>query len=164
MWLGTLNIFHPMDITPPLSGTLLGFDFGTKRIGVAVGETLLGHAHPLTVIHGEANDDRFSSIQKLLEEWRPVGFIVGLPTHMDGTEHEMTARSRRFASQLNGRFGLPVQLVDERLTSADAQTRLRESGKTAKSAKKHLDAVAAQLILQTWFDTHCSYAHSTQPS
>jgi putative Holliday junction resolvase len=143
-----------------LSGTILCFDFGTRRIGVAVGETLLNQAHPLTVLHGEANDDRFAAIQKLIDEWRPVGFVVGLPTHMDGTEHEMTARCRRFAKQLQGRFSLPVDLVDERLTSADAELCLREAGKTAKSAKKHLDAVAAQLILQTWFDTQNStHAH-----
>jgi putative Holliday junction resolvase len=143
-----------------LSGTILCFDFGTRRIGVAVGETLLSQAHPLTVVRGEANDDRFAAIQRLIDEWRPVGFVVGLPTHMDGTEHDMTARCRRFAQQLKGRFSLPVDMVDERLTSADAETRLLETGKTAKSAKKHLDAVAAQLILQTWFDTQDStHAH-----
>lgn len=135
-----------------MNGTILGFDFGTRRIGVAIGETLLGQAHPLTTLHGEANDERFAAIGKLISEWQPAGFVVGLPTHLDGTEHEMTARCRRFAHQLNGRFALPVALVDERLTSADAEARLRETGKTAKSAKKHLDAVAAQLILQTWFD------------
>lgn len=142
----------------PFSGTVFGFDFGTKRIGISVGETLISQAHPLMVIHGEANDDRFAAIKKLVDEWRPVAFIVGLPTHMDGSEHEMTARCQRFAKQLRGRFELPVELVDERLTSADAEIRLRETGKNAKSAKKHLDAVAAQLILQTWFDTRTSHA------
>lgn len=137
-----------------MSGTLLGFDFGTRRIGVAVGESLLGQAHPLTVIHGEANDQRFAEIEKLIQEWQPVGFVVGLPTHLDGTEHEMTARCQRFANQLKGRFGLPVELADERLSSMDAESRLREAGKSAKTARPHLDAVAAQLILQTWFDTH----------
>lgn len=137
-----------------LNGTLLGFDFGTRRIGVAVGESMLGQAHPLTVIHGEANDQRFADIEKLIKEWQPVGLIVGLPTHMDGGEHEMTARCQRFANQLKGRFGLPVELADERLSSQDAESRLREVGKTSKTARPHLDAVAAQLILQTWFDTH----------
>ncbi len=137
-----------------LTGTIFGFDFGTRRIGVAVGETLTQQAHPLTVIQGEANDDRFAAIEKLIQEWRPAGFVVGLPTHMDGAEHEMTARSRRFGQQLNGRFGLPVEFADERLSSFDAEIQLREAGKNAKAARKHLDAVAAQLILQTWFDTH----------
>lgn len=140
-----------------MNGTLLAFDFGTRRIGVAVGEMLLRQAHPLMVIEGAANDGRFARIGALIEEWSPGGLVVGLPTHMDGSEHDMTARCRRFARQLESRFGLPVALMDERLTSADAQMRLRESGKTAKAAKKHLDAVAAQLILQTWFDTH--HAH-----
>lgn len=139
------------------TGTLLAFDFGTRRIGVAIGETLLAQAHPLAVIEGEANDLRFARIEALIKEWQPVGLVVGLPAHMDGTAHEMTARCQRFAHQLEGRFRLPVMLADERLTSADAESRLRETGKTAKSAKKHLDAVAAQLILQTWFDTH--HAH-----
>ena len=137
-----------------LTGTIFGFDFGTRRIGVAVGETLTQQAHPLTVIQVEANDDRFAAIEKLIQEWRPAGFVVGLPTHMDGAEHEMTARSRRFGQQLNGRFGLPVEFADERLSSFDAEIQLREAGKNAKAARKHLDAVAAQLILQTWFDTH----------
>lgn len=134
-------------------GTVLAFDFGEKRIGVAIGETLLQQAHPLTTLHGERNDDRFAAIAKLLAEWQPVQLVVGLPTHADGTPHEMTARAQRFANQLQGRFRLPVALADERLTSLDAQSRLRETGRNAKSAKAVLDAVAAQLILQTWFDT-----------
>lgn len=151
---------RPNTSSASFSGTVFGFDFGTKRIGISVGETLIAQAHPLTVIHGEGNDERFAAIQKLINEWRPVGLVVGLPRHMDGTEHEMTARSQRFANQLRGRFALPVEMVDERLTSADAEARLRETGKTAKSAKKHLDAVAAQLILQTWFDTqNTAHAH-----
>lgn len=134
-------------------GTVLAFDFGEKRIGVAVGETLLRQAHPLTTLHGESNDERFGAIAKLLAEWQPVQLVVGLPTHADGTAHEMTARAQRFANQLHGRFRLPVALADERLTSLDAESRLRETGRKAKSAKAVLDAVAAQLILQTWFET-----------
>lgn len=137
-----------------MNETLLGFDFGTQRIGVAVGESLIGQAHPLTVIHGEANDHRFNTIQKLIAEWQPSTLVVGLPTHLDGTPHDMTDRCRRFARQLEGRFGLPVELADERLSSCDAESRLRETGHSAKTARPHLDAVAAQLILQTWLDTH----------
>lgn len=141
--------------------TLLAFDFGSKRIGVAVGETLLGQAHPLTVIHAEANDQRFAAIARLVAEWQPARLVVGLPTHADGTPHEMTARCRNFAERLERRCQLPVDLVDERLTSLDAEARLRETGRNAKSAKSVLDAVAAQLILQTWFDTaHAPHLHS----
>ncbi|NTV11746.1 MAG: Holliday junction resolvase RuvX [Zoogloea sp.] len=140
-------------------GTILGFDFGLKRIGVAVGETETGHAHPLTTLTCESNDERFGAIEKLLAEWRPVHLVVGLPTHLDGTEHEMTARCRRFANQLHGRFNLPVTLVDERLSSAEAETRMTESGRTGwKKRKPQLDAAAAQVILLQYFET---YRHAT---
>ena len=134
-------------------GTVLAFDFGEKRIGVATGETLLGSAHPLTVIHAESNDDRFAAIGKLVDEWRPVQLVVGLPTHADGTPHDMTRLATKFAERLQRRFKLPVALADERLTSLDAEARLRETGRNARTAKPLLDAVAAQLILQTWFES-----------
>lgn len=133
-------------------GTVLAFDFGEKRIGVAVGEWLLRQAHPLTVIHGEANDARFAAIAALIAEWQPAGLVVGLPVSLDGTPHAMTARCTRFANQLRGRFGLAVDYAEERLTSYEAGERLREGGHNAKSAKTHLDAIAAQLILQCHFD------------
>lgn len=136
-----------------LEGTVLAFDFGEKRIGVATGETLLASAHPLTVIHAESNDDRFAAIGKLVDEWRPVQLVVGLPTHADGTPHDMTRLATKFAERLQRRFKLPVALADERLTSLDAEARLRETGRNARTAKPLLDAVAAQLILQTWFES-----------
>jgi len=134
-------------------GTVLAFDFGEKRIRVATGETLLASAHPLTVIHAESNDDRFAAIGKLVDEWRPVQLVVGLPTHADGTPHDMTRLATKFAERLQRRFKLPVALADERLTSLDAEARLRETGRNARTAKPLLDAVAAQLILQTWFES-----------
>lgn len=142
-------------------GTVLAFDFGTKRIGIAVGETQLGQAHPLTVIRAESKDERYAAIGRLIAEWQPAQLVVGLPTHADGTAHEMTARCQRFAESLRRRFDLPVDLADERLTSLDAEARLRETGRSARAAKPLLDAVAAQLILQTWFDTaHATSSHS----
>jgi len=140
-------------------GTVLAFDFGEKRIGVATGETLLASAHPLTVIRAESNDQRFAEIGKLIAEWQPEQLVVGLPTHVDGTPHEMTRLATKFAERLQKRFNLPVSMADERLTSVDAESRLRESGHNAKSAKPLLDAVAAQLILQTWFE---SSLHASQ--
>jgi len=134
-------------------GTVLAFDFGEKRIGVATGETLLGNAHPLTVIHAESNDDRFAAIARLVAEWRPVQLVVGLPTHADGTPHDMTRLAHKFGERLQRRFNLPVGFADERLTSLDAEARLRETGRNSKTAKPLLDAVAAQLILQTWFES-----------
>lgn len=137
-------------------GTVLAFDFGAKRIGVAVGETLLAQAHPLLVIRAETKEARDSAIKKLVDEWRPVQLVVGLPTHADGAAHEMTARCKNFAERLARQHQLPVALTDERLTSVDAAARLRERGHNSKSMKPLLDAVAAQLILQTWFDIHAT--------
>lgn len=133
-------------------GTVLAFDFGEKRIGVAVGEWQLLQAHALTTIHGAGNDERFSAIAALIDEWRPASLVVGQPTSLDGTAHAMTARCQRFANQLRGRFGLLVEYAEERLSSYDAQDRLLTAGHNTRSARRHLDAVAAQLILQSHFD------------
>ena len=134
-------------------GTVLAFDFGTKRIGVAVGELMLGQARPLLTIAHEANDARFAAIAKLIAEWQPARLVVGLPLAVDGSEHDMTARARRFAHQLEGRFRLPVELVDERFSSAEAESRLAEQGQGWKQRKETLDAEAAATILQGFFDT-----------
>lgn len=133
-------------------GSVLAFDFGEKRIGVAVGEWSLGQAHPLTIIHSEVNAERFAAIAALIDEWKPVSLVVGRPLALDGTEHTMTARCTRFANQLRGRFGLPVDYAEERLSSVEAEERLRESGYNARRAKEHLDALAAQIILQCFFE------------
>jgi len=134
-------------------GTVLAFDFGTRRIGVATGESLLGSAHPLTVIHAETNDDRMAAIALLIDEWRPALLVVGLPVHADGTPHEMTRLATKFGERLQKRFALPISYADERLTSLDAEARLRETGRDSRRARPLLDAVAAQLILQTWFES-----------
>lgn len=123
-------------------GTLLAFDFGLKRIGVAVGNTVLRQAQPLTVIHAATNDAKFSAIAALLDEWKPVRCIVGLPLHPDGAEHEMTLRCRRFGNQLHGRYGVTVTLVDERYSSAVLAAKRGEV----------IDADAAAIILQQYFD------------
>ena len=132
--------------------TLMGFDFGLARIGVAVGETETRLAQALTVVCGEANAQRFGEIANLLAEWKPQHLVVGLPSSLEGEETEMSARCRRFANQLNGRFGLPVSLVDERLSSAEAETMLRELKMGWRERKQHLDALAAQRILQSFLD------------
>jgi putative Holliday junction resolvase len=130
-------------------GILLAFDFGTRRIGVAVGETMLRSARPLTVIDAEANVVRFAAIDRLIAEWRPARLVVGLPLALDGAEHDMSARCRRFARQLAGRFALPVDLADERLSSCEAESRLRARGGDARHA---VDAEAAAVILQSYFE------------
>lgn len=133
-------------------GTVLAFDFGEKRIGVAVGECSLGQAHPLTTIRSEINAERFAAIAALIGEWQPVRLVVGLPMALDGAAHAMTARCTRFANQLRGRFGIAVDYAEERLSSVEAEERLRESGHNAKSAKAHIDTLAAQIILQSFFE------------
>jgi putative holliday junction resolvase len=133
-------------------GTILAFDFGTQRIGVAVGEDLTGSARALTTIDAAANDARFAAIGRLIDEWCPVRLVVGLPLALDGAAHELTARSRRFANQLAGRFRLPVELVDERLSSVAAESELRAAGRGGRAGKARVDAEAARIILQSWFD------------
>lgn len=134
--------------------TILAFDFGVKRIGVAMGERRMGQARALTVIAAEANDARFAAIEKLIAEWRPARLLVGQPLNEDGTPHEMTARCERFANQLRGRCALPVEAVDERFSSVMAEDELRQRGVGWREAKAQVDAEAARIILQSWMDTH----------
>ena len=140
------------------TGTVIAFDFGKKRIGVAVGDLELGLAHPLAIVSDVITERRFDAIAKLIEEWQPVLLVVGLPTHANGTEHELTRLSRRFARRLEGRFGIKTTLVDERYTSLTASTALREAGISGKKQKPLLDQVAAQQILQSYFDGHYALA------
>jgi len=144
---------HPSPLPRPAgNGTVMAFDFGLKRTGIAVGERLIGQANALATIEAESNDERFAAIARLIGEWQPVLLVVGLPLSLEGEEHEMSARCRRFANQLHGRFGLPVVLRDERLTSAAAEAELREAGLDWKARKARVDAIAAQHILQDYFD------------
>jgi putative Holliday junction resolvase len=135
-----------------VKGALLAFDFGLKRIGIAVGDWETRLAHPLETIDAEDNDTRFGRIAALIAEWRPTDLVVGLPLSLEGEEHELTRRARRFANQLHGRYGLPVTLVDERLTSFDADLRLREAGVKGRERKGLDDTLAAQQILQDLLD------------
>ncbi len=141
-------------------GTVLAFDFGEKRIGVAIGETALTQAHPLTVIRAQSKEERRRAIGALIQEWQPQQLVVGLPVRTDGKPHAMTGLCQKFAAWLSSQFSLPVELADEYLTSRDAEARLRETGRNAQTMKPLLDAVAAQLILQTWFDTHVPTSHT----
>lgn len=134
------------------TGTVLAFDFGERRIGVAVGEMGLRIAHPLETIDAASNEARFARISALIEEWHPVLLVVGLPLALDGTEHGLTGLARKFSQRLNGRFGLGVRLVDERLTSVEAQRAAHDGGLDGREAKKHVDSLAAKLILETFFE------------
>jgi len=125
----------------------MSFDFGLKRIGVAVGNLLIKQAQPLAIIDAATNAAKFTAIGTLIDEWQPSSIVVGLPLHPDGAEHEMTLRCRRFANQITGRFGVATVLIDERYTSAVLSA----------SRGEHVDSQAAALILQQFFDTHESH-------
>ena len=133
-------------------GTVLAFDFGEVRIGVAQGDAELAMAHPLATVSGSSNDEKFEAIAKLLAEWQPCALVVGLPTHTDGSEHELTRLSRKFGRRLHGRFKLPVYWVDERLSSLYAESLLKEAQVFGKKQKAVIDQVAAQAILQGFFE------------
>lgn len=125
---------------------LLGFDFGPRKIGIAVGQTVTCSASPLTTIRSRRNGPNWIRIGQLVQEWQPIGAVVGLPFNMDDTESRVAPEARRFARQLRDRFGLQVHLVDERLTSLEAR---RQLGRGATSLEA-IDAMAAKLILETW--------------
>jgi putative Holliday junction resolvase len=126
----------------PNEGSVLAFDFGLKRIGVAVGNTITRQGEALSIIDASTNDAKFVAISNLISTWQPILCVVGLPMHPDGTEHEMTVRCKRFANQLHGRFGVTITLVDERYSSAVLNGRRGE----------RIDHQAAALILQQYFD------------
>ena len=137
------------------AATLLGFDYGERRIGVALGNTLTRQARALTIIPNSGRDFRFAEIGRLIAAWTPSALVVGLPCHPDGAPHAMTQLATRFGNQLNGRFGLPVIWIDERYSSVAAAADLRESDSKARGAGRPgvaLDAEAARIILQQYFD------------
>ncbi len=136
----------------PGQRTLLGFDFGTRRIGIAVAQEVTAEARPLTTLAAVRHKPDWDSISALIEEWQPDLLVVGLPLHMDGSEQDMSRAARRFANQLNGRYRLPVELVDERLTSDEAENQLRDNKLSRFQDKAQIDMIAAQLILQSWMN------------
>lgn len=138
----------------------MAFDFGEQRVGIAIGETLIGTARALTTIAEPASEPRFAAIGRLIDEWRPGRLVVGLPAHDDGRPHELAVRCERFARQLGGRFGLPVELADESYSSCVAASQL--AGDKFKN-KARLDAEAAAIILQAWFSQHENERDSCPP-
>ena len=134
-----------------MQGTLIGFDFGSRRIGVAVGETSTRIASPLGAIEAEANEARFEAIGRIVAEWHPAGFVVGRPRHSDGSEHAVARLAEKFGRRLEARYNVPVMYVDETLTSAEAEASLRHT-RTRAGTKSDVDALAAALILQSYLD------------
>ena len=130
----------------------MAFDFGEKRIGVAVGNTVTSRAEPLTTLHVVSNHDRLSAVGKLVSEWKPTRFVVGEPAHEDGRPHEIAHLAHKFGNRLQENFRLPVEYVNEFLSSAEAEQILNERGIKGIAQKQHIDAVAAQIILQNYLD------------
>lgn len=135
-----------------MSRTLLGFDYGLKNIGVAVGQQLTQTASPLTVIKARDGIPNWDDIKALLDEWQPELLIVGLPLNMDGTEQAMTAAARKFGNRLNGRFQIAVEWQDERLSTFEALEQLGVRSKLQAKNRDDVDRISAQLILQSWLN------------
>ncbi|HEX7047975.1 MAG TPA: Holliday junction resolvase RuvX [Gammaproteobacteria bacterium] len=142
---------------PAAGATFMGFDYGTRRIGVAIGQSLTGTASPLAAIAARDGAPDWDAITRLVEEWRPAAFVVGIPYNMDDSRQEMTDRAERFSRQLHGRFHLPVHAVDERLSSHEAEERLRtarQEGRRGRLLKPEIDSAAACVLLETWLASY----------
>ncbi|MEI6860236.1 MAG: Holliday junction resolvase RuvX [Shewanella sp.] len=133
--------------------TVLGFDYGTKSIGIAIGQSLTGTANPVGSIKAVDGIPKWDEIGMLIEEWQPNLVVVGLPLNMDGTEQEITQRAKKFANRINGRFSVKIMMQDERLTTADAKARLFEFGGYKALTKGQVDAMSAVLIIESYFET-----------
>ena len=138
--------------------TILGFDFGEKHIGVAVGNTITAQAQALMTLHVESNAARLAAVEKLVAEWQPAGFVVGQPEHADGAPHEVAHLAKKFGNRLQEKFRLPVAYVNETLSSTEASRMLAARGIKGIAQKLQIDAVAAQVILQSYLDERSRHA------
>lgn len=133
--------------------TLLGFDYGTKHIGVAVGQVQTGTASPVASLRARGGKPDWIALSALVNRWQPDALVVGIPCHMDGREHAVTRAAKRFRHQLEERYNLPIFTVDERLTSIEAESRIAERRqRTGEKPRATVDAIAAQIILETWLN------------
>lgn len=142
----------------PPAATILAFDYGQRRIGIAVGQTVTGTARAVTTLQNHGSEPAWEKIRRLIADWKPQLLLVGLPLHADGRDSAFSEEARRFATALQQRFDIPVELHDEHLSSAEAQSQLRDQRRSGerkrKMAKAHIDSVAAALILESWFETN----------
>lgn len=136
--------------------TIIAFDFGTTSIGAAIGQEITGSARPLAAFKAQDGVPDWQKIERLLKEWQPELVVVGLPLNMDGSEQPLTGRARKFANRLHGRFGVTVELHDERLTTVEARAHLFEHGGFRALDKSSVDSAAAVVILESWFERHAS--------
>ena len=152
----------PAQVEVQTAQTLLGFDFGEKRIGVAVGNTVTSRAQALTTLHVESNVDRLSAVGKLVTEWQPAAFVIGQPCYenerADGQVHPIAHLAKKFGNRLKEKFCLPVTYIDETLSSTEAASMLAARGVKGIAQKAEIDAVAAQVILQSYLDERNHHA------
>ncbi|MCX4189789.1 Holliday junction resolvase RuvX [Methylophaga sp. OBS3] len=132
--------------------TVMGFDFGMKNIGVAVGQKLTGTASALVALKARDGIPDWQLIENLIQQWQPQQLVVGLPLNMDGTEQQMTASARKFGNRLNNRFNIPVAWQDERLTTFEAVSSMGLKNKFQSAKRSDVDRMSAQIILQSWLD------------
>lgn len=130
----------------------MAFDFGLRQIGVAVGNCELRSTQPLAIIRARDGVPDWSTLEQVVKEWQPDLLVVGDPLNMDGSDSELCRRARKFANRLHGRLGLPVELVDERLTSFEAKQVSREQGHKGNYKRRPVDSHAAELVLRSWLD------------
>lgn len=142
-------------------GLVIGFDFGMRRIGVAIGHCSTKHTHPLPTLAAKQGEPHWETLKKTLKTWMPEALIVGLPTHIDGSEQYTTEAARRFAQQLHQLFQLPVYLVDERLSTVAARAQLFEQGGYKKIKQAEVDSFAACVILEQWLQSPHAYEKAT---
>lgn len=132
--------------------TLLAFDYGTKNIGVAAGQTITSSANSLSGLKAKDGVPDWNQIEKLINDWKPDLVLVGLPLNMDDTESELSTRARKFGNRLHGRFGVKVEMVDERLSSFEAKGEVMSRGGSRDYKNNPVDSIAARLILESWFE------------
>ena len=133
-------------------GNIIGFDFGQKRIGVAIGNNISKSAQALITIESASNNQKFEAIQKIMDEWQPVSIVVGVPFNVDGSEHKVTNLCKKFAKQLEQKYALPIHLIDERYTSIEASYEIQDKKIDLKKKKLLIDQIAAKIILQSYLD------------
>jgi putative holliday junction resolvase len=138
----------------PMIKTLLAFDYGTKNIGVATGQTITSSANSQASLKAKDGVPDWNQVEKLIQDWKPDLVLIGLPLNMDDSESELSARARKFANRIHGRFGVKVEMVDERLTSFEAKGEVMSRGGSRDYKNNPVDSIAARLILEGWLENN----------
>ena len=141
-------------IVKKIEGNILSFDFGEKRIGVAVGNSITKSSHPLETINTPKNTERYKVIELLLKTWKPVNLVIGYPLNEDGTLSKMSLLAKKFAMKLRNKYNIPIIMIDERFTSSEADLELKKFEKNFKKRKVVIDQIAAMIILDSFFQNH----------